>query len=71
MKLSRFTRQALGDVARIADHYEREKDSLGDEFVERVDEAVDRIEANPEGYAPAFRAIAAVQSAQLSVCAIS
>jgi hypothetical protein len=52
LKLSRFTRQALGDIARIADHYDREKDGLGDEFVERVD---DRIEANPEGYTLAFR----------------
>lgn len=28
---------------------------MGDKFVERMDEAVDRIEANPEGYALAFR----------------
>jgi hypothetical protein len=48
LKLSRFTRQALRDIARIADRYDREKDGLGDKFVERVDEAVDRIEANPD-----------------------
>jgi hypothetical protein len=55
LKLSRFTRQALGDIARIADHYDREKDGLGDKFIEGMDEAVDRIEANSEGYALAFR----------------
>ena len=55
MKPSSFTRQALRDVARIADRYDQEKEGLGDKFVERVYEAVDRIEANPEGYALEFR----------------
>jgi hypothetical protein len=70
LKPSSFTRQALRDVARIADRYDQEKEGLGDKFVERVYEAVDRIEANPEGYALEFRQLRRCNLLQISPLAL-
>ena len=46
----RFTPQADEDVIRAALWYEKEREGLGIRFLERVEEAVDRIKAAPLGH---------------------
>jgi hypothetical protein len=40
---------------RVAQWYERKKEGLGDRFVDQVENARERIEANPGGYSLAYR----------------
>jgi toxin ParE1/3/4 len=46
-----ITRQARRDIAQAADWYERKKNGLGEEFLDRVQASPDRIGINPFGYA--------------------
>lgn len=43
-----FADAAIKDVQAIRDHYESQRDGLGIEFAERLDEAVERIRNFPE-----------------------
>jgi hypothetical protein len=54
LRPARLTLQANADIARAAEWYEERSEGLGKRFVDRV-EAITRIEANPEGYAPVFK----------------
>jgi hypothetical protein len=40
---------AQGEIDRTAAWYENRKEGLGAEFLDRVKETLERIEANPEG----------------------
>ena len=51
MKPVRFTQIADGEVRRAAAWYEEQSEGLGDKFLSRVQEAVDKIARNPQGYA--------------------
>jgi hypothetical protein len=42
-----ITRQARRDIAQAADWYERKMNGLGEEFLDRVQEGIDRIGLNP------------------------
>lgn len=53
MNLS-ITRQTRRDIAEAADWYERKKEGLGEEFLDRVQESLDRIGLNPFGYAKLY-----------------
>jgi len=44
-------RAAKADIAKAAAWYERQSEGLGDQFLDRVDEAIDGIRQNPLGYA--------------------
>jgi plasmid stabilization system protein ParE len=46
----RLTRTALNDIGAAADWYQAKRDGLGDEFLARVDEAIEKIGANPLSY---------------------
>ncbi len=50
MKTVRFTQVALREVDLAAAFHEGRKEGLGAEFYKRVDEAVQNIRQNPEGY---------------------
>lgn len=45
-----INRSASADLARIAAYYENAKEGLGDKFLDRVQESIDRIALNPQGY---------------------
>jgi toxin ParE1/3/4 len=49
------TALAQTEIDRTAAWYENRREGLGGEFLDRVDEAIQRIEMNPEGYAPAYK----------------
>ena len=51
--------EADDDVERTCEHYERERPGLGDEFLEALRDAVDRICENPQRYGVARRDIRA------------
>ena len=51
----RLSPQARRDIAQAAQYYEREREGIGDKFVSRVGEAIERVEANPQGYALTYR----------------
>jgi toxin ParE1/3/4 len=55
LKPVHLTRQARADIAEAADYYEQKSEGLGDKFVDRVLEAVEKIAANPHGYAKVFQ----------------
>jgi len=42
--------RAKADIRRAAKWYERQRESLGKQFVAEVDSALERIESNPEQY---------------------
>jgi plasmid stabilization system protein ParE len=48
------TRQAKADVAAAAEHYERAREGLGAEFLDRVEDGIDKIAANPLAYRRVF-----------------
>jgi plasmid stabilization system protein ParE len=48
---TRLTRAAEADVLHAASWYEAQRDGLGAEFVERVQAPIEKISANPMGYA--------------------
>ena len=54
MKPVRFTRIAEEEVRQAADWYDQQSEGLGDKFLYRVREAVEKIAANPQGYAKAI-----------------
>lgn len=43
------------DIDRAASWYEAQRPGLGEQFLDRVTEALERIEANPQGYAQVYR----------------
>jgi plasmid stabilization system protein ParE len=45
-----LTRNARNDIAEAADWYEAKREGLGDEFLDKVDLALERIGTNPLGY---------------------
>ncbi len=49
------TRQAQADITQAAEWYEAKGEGLGDKFLDRVGDALDRIALNPHGYAAVFR----------------
>jgi hypothetical protein len=49
------TTLAQSEIGRVSAWYEKRKEGLGDEFLNRVDEALERIAMNPEGYALAYK----------------
>jgi plasmid stabilization system protein ParE len=51
VKRVEINRPAKDDIARVAAYYKNEKEGLGDKFLDRVQESVDRIALNPRGYA--------------------
>ncbi len=51
MKPVRLTHVAESDIAEAAAWYEAEREGLGVQFVDRVQQAIDRIAENPMGYA--------------------
>jgi toxin ParE1/3/4 len=55
LRPARLTLQANADIARAAEWYEERSEGLGKRFVDRVLEAITRIEANPAGYALVFK----------------
>jgi toxin ParE1/3/4 len=57
VKPVRFTPLASREVDLAAAFYEGRKDGLGAEFYERVDEAVNRIRENPEGYQKVYKSL--------------
>jgi plasmid stabilization system protein ParE len=60
------TRQAQTDIERAAEWYEARREGLGQEFVDRALEAIERIESHPESYAPVFRDARRVQLRQFT-----
>jgi hypothetical protein len=50
MKPVRITTLAPTEIDAAASWFERRKEGLGVEFYQRVDEAVGRVEINPEGF---------------------
>lgn len=57
MNAVRFRRSAQADVQRADEYFESREAGLGAEFIERVEEAGDRIAAHPEAYQVVFRDI--------------
>ncbi len=51
----RLTDTAKADIRKAALRCEAEREGLGEKFLDRVDEAIGRIEANPTGYAEVIR----------------
>ena len=48
MKALRLTAEAIADVQAAHDYYEAARQGLGTAFVDRVDEALHKIQRNPE-----------------------
>ena len=48
MKALRLTAEAVADVQATHDYYEEAKENLGTAFVDRVEEALRKIQRNPE-----------------------
>jgi hypothetical protein len=46
-----INRSAKADILRVASYYESAKEGLGDKFLDRVQELINRIALNPGGYA--------------------
>jgi hypothetical protein len=55
VKRVEITKLAQREIDAQAAWLERRKEGLGIEFYERVDEAVDRIERNPQGFQTIFK----------------
>jgi toxin ParE1/3/4 len=49
-----LTTNARNDIAGAADWYEAKREGLGDEFLGKVDEALDSIGSNPLAYRKVF-----------------
>lgn len=45
-----LTKAARKDITEAAEHYERARQGLGAEFLDRVEEGIDKISANPLAY---------------------
>ena len=63
VRLSPAARKDIADAARF---YEGRRDGLGGEFVDRVDEAIARIELNAAGYAVVFEGLRKCQLRQFT-----
>jgi toxin ParE1/3/4 len=59
-----FTPVARSEVAAASRWYEDKREGLGDEFLERVDEAVRQVEQSPEGFAVVFEGLRRINLAQ-------
>jgi plasmid stabilization system protein ParE len=57
LKSVQLTPAARSDISSAARWYEYKRDGLGDEFLDRVDEALAAIERNSQGYALAFEGL--------------
>lgn len=57
MKPVKLTKAAKADLAQAAEYYERKAEGLGGKFLDRVEQASDRIEGNPQGYAVVFEGL--------------
>ena len=55
MTAVRLTRAATADIAKAVDWYEAQSAGLGDEFLDRVTEAVDSIGGHPKAYRKVIR----------------
>jgi toxin ParE1/3/4 len=51
----RLTRTAQADVEKAATWYEGRKEGLGEKFLDRVLETLNRVADNPKGYAPVVK----------------
>lgn len=51
----RLTRAAKADIAKAAEWYEAQLSGLGDQFLDRVTEAVDSIGGHPQAYRKVIR----------------
>jgi len=57
VKQLRFTQAAIRDVENAAEYYERQREGLGLQFYDRLEEAVGDIERNPEGFEVRFEGL--------------
>ena len=57
MTLVRLTRAAEADIEKVAAWYEGKRDGLGVQFVERVDQAIQKISETPLGYERIIREV--------------
>jgi plasmid stabilization system protein ParE len=51
LKPVRFTKVARREIQEAARWYEKQAEGLALKFLDRVDEAIDHLAANPQGYA--------------------
>lgn len=59
-----LTKVARQEIANAAEFFENRKEGFGEKFNQRVDEALDKIELNPEGFQKIYKNLRHVQLEQ-------